>query len=98
MDSAGVKPDIFVAPSFQFLTVPSACKVMIDVRAVAILVWSSPVDSEMNSGSGQQGLSMASLVRKAEAKQDNGIKAATATDVLTVDLKPAPNTRVAQTG
>ncbi|WP_084214534.1 manganese catalase family protein [Terriglobus sp. TAA 43] len=58
-----------------------------------------PVESEMNGG---PGLSIGDIQGIAgpegRGKQDSGIKAATATDVLTVDPKPVPQTDAAQTG
>jgi len=59
----------------------------------------SPVESQMNGG---EGLSVDAIdgVAGAEArgKQDDGQKATTATDVLTVDPKPVPKAKVAQQG
>lgn len=58
-----------------------------------------PVDSEMNGGSG---LSVEDINGVAgpegRGKQDNGVKASTATNILTVDPKPVPDTDAAQTG
>lgn len=58
-----------------------------------------PVDSEMNGGPGLSVQDINGVAGpEARGKQDSGIKASTATDVLTVDPKPVPDTDAAQNG
>jgi len=58
-----------------------------------------PVESEMNGGTGLSVEDIAGIAgAEGRGKQDQGVKAATATDVLTVDPKPVPETDAAQTG